>query len=81
MKYTPDADGYFAGQSGYGYRSIEDCVEAASSIRAGDATPQSYRGRLATVEDTALVTAILEAGRQSLDSGGETVTLPSDPSP
>ena len=34
MKYAPDADGYFAGQSGYGYRSIEDFVNAALAIRA-----------------------------------------------
>ena len=77
MKYTPDADGFFAGQTGYGYRSIEDFVEAAISIRAGDASSESFRGKLATVQDTALVTAILEGGRQSLDSGGTAVQLPS----
>ncbi len=75
MKYTPDADGFFAGQTGYGYRSIEDFVEAAIAIRAGNANPASFRGKLATVQDTALVTAILEGGRESLDSGGLRVDL------
>ena len=70
MKYTPDADGYFAGQSGYGYRSIEDFVEAAVAIRAGEATVESFEGKLATVKGTSLVTAVLEAGRRSLDDGG-----------
>ena len=70
MKYTPDAAGFFAGQSGYGYRSIEDFVEAAAAIRAGEATVQSFEGKLATVKETSLVTAVLEAGRRSLDDGG-----------
>ena len=70
MKYTPDAQGYFSGQSGYGYRSIEAFVDAVEQVRSGLATPADFRGGLATVEDTVLVTAILEAGRRSLDSGG-----------
>ena len=70
MKYTPDAAGFFAGQSGYGYRSIEDFVEAAAAIRAGEATVQSFEGKLATVKETSLVTAVLEAGRRSMDDGG-----------
>ena len=71
MKYTPDAQGYFAGQLGYGYRSIEAFVDAVAQIRAGTAEPNSFRGALATVDDTVLVTAILEAGRRSLDNGGQ----------
>jgi len=70
MKYTPDADGFFAGQSGYGYRGIEDFVEAAAAIRAGEASVESFEGKLATVKGTVLVTAVLEAGRRSLDDGG-----------
>ena len=69
MKYTPDANGQFAGQSGYGYRSIEAFVDAVRDIRNG-ASPKDFDGELATVRDTALVTAILEAGRRSLDDGG-----------
>lgn len=75
MKYEPDADGQFAGQSGYGYRSIEDFVVAARAIRDGEATVDSFRGRLATVEDTLCVTAILEAGRRSLDANGGRISI------
>ena len=69
MKYVPDSSGSFAGQTGYGYRSIEDFVQAAIAIRAGKSTPEDYNDRLATVSSTACVTAILEAGRRSLDLG------------
>lgn len=68
MKYEPDVDGHFAGRSGYGYRSIEDFVRAAVAIRSG-AKAEDFRSKLATIHDTVWVTAILEAGRQSLDSG------------
>jgi D-galacturonate reductase len=70
MKYTPDAQGYFSGQSGYGYRSIETFIDAVDQVRSCVASPTDFRGGLATVDDTVLVTAILEAGRRSLDSGG-----------
>ncbi len=75
MKYAPDAAGRFAGQSGYGYRSIEDFVLAVSAIARGDAEPKDFNGKLATAQDTLMVTAILEAGRQSLDGGGRVVSL------
>ncbi len=78
MKYTPDADGFFAGQSGYGYRSIEDFIEAAAAIRAGDAAASDFRAKLATIEDIAPVTAVLEAGRRSLDAGGAPVGIEYD---
>jgi D-galacturonate reductase len=71
MKYTPDAQGYFSGQSGYGYRSIEAFVDAVAQVRAGSARPEDFRGGLATIDDTVLVTAILEAGRRSLNTGGQ----------
>ena len=70
MKYTADAQGYFSGQSGYGYRSIEAFIDAVEQVRSGLATPAEFRGGLATIDDTVLVTAILEAGRRSIDSGG-----------
>jgi D-galacturonate reductase len=70
MKYTPDAEGHFCGQFGYGYRSIEAFVDAVTEIRLGATSPVDCRNKLATVDDTVLVTAILEAGRRSLDSGG-----------
>ena len=58
---------------GYGYRSIEAFVEAAASISRGESCPDDYRTQLASVQDTLPVTAILEAGRLSLDQGGCTV--------
>jgi D-galacturonate reductase len=78
MKYAPDADGRFAGQTGYGYRSIEAFVDAALAIRSGRATADSYVGKLATVEETVPVTAILEAGRRSLDEGGRIYAIQYD---
>jgi D-galacturonate reductase len=78
MKYAPDADGCFAGQSGYGYRSIEAFVDAALAIRAGEATVESFAGKLATVGETTLVTAILEAGRRSLDDDGRVYRIDYD---
>ncbi len=75
MKYTPDIHGRFAGQSGYGYRSIEDFVLAISAISRGDSGPKDFSGKLATAHDTLMVTAILEAGRKSLDRGGCVVSL------
>ncbi len=75
MKFTPSADGYFSGQSGYGYRSIEAFVRAVGEIRQGRATAQDLNGQLATAADTVLCTAILEAGRISLDNNGQSVRI------
>lgn len=75
MRYTPDERGRFAGQHGYGYLSFERFAEAAREIRAGRAAPADFDGRLPTVATTATVTAVLEAGRLSLDSGGAPVEI------
>ena len=71
LRYTPDSNGYFAGQSGYGYCSIARFIDAAADINSGQRTMESVRteGVLALAEDTMAVTAILEAGRMSLDNG------------
>ena len=79
MKYTPSADGEFAGQSGYGYRSIDAFVKSASDINSGTATIGDARSELATIQDTQWVTEILEAGRISLDNGGTTQMLNLEP--
>jgi hypothetical protein len=67
MKYTPGPSGHFAGQQGYGYRSIEEFVMAAEEVNGGGATAAeiSARGVLATVDTTARVTAMLEARPKS----------------
>lgn len=66
MKYTP-TEGKFAGQLGYGYRSFETFVQAAQAVCAGTAQVTDWEHRLATLAGTYRTTAILEAGRRSLD--------------
>lgn len=77
MRYVPDALGRFAGQTGYGYRSIEDFVDLSATAQRGETTAAAIdaSGALATAEGTLVVTAILEAGRRSLDAGGVPVSI------
>jgi len=74
MKYTP-TNGCFSGQSGYGYRSLEAFVDAATAINKNEATPETFDDTLPTIHTTYLTTAILEAGRQSLDKNGQQVEI------
>ena len=68
MKYTPSESGHFDGQRGYGYISIEKFVDAARSVNDGSSKPSDYdKHELPTIENTVLTTAILNAGRISLD--------------
>ena len=75
MKYTPNSLGEFSGQSGYGYRSIEDFILAARSVNEGKTKAGDWHHRLASAASTLDVTRILEAGRSSLDEHGSLVTL------
>ncbi|KAF8062958.1 ydgJ [Scenedesmus sp. PABB004] len=77
MRYTPDAAGFFAGQGGYGYLSIAAFLDAAAAINAGRASVATYEqeGVLALASRTLAVTAILQAGRLSLDAGGAPVDI------
>lgn len=75
MKYTP-TNGEFSGQSAYGVRSFEHFVDACRAINAGAKQPHDYDdGSLATVHTTLQGTAILEAGRLSLDSDGRPMDI------
>lgn len=74
MKYTP-TDGRFAGQRGYGYLSFEAFVDAVVDIQSGKASVGDFDASLATIGTTALTTAILEAGRRSLDAGGRPMEI------
>jgi D-galacturonate reductase len=75
MKYTP-TNGMFSGQSSYGVRSFENFVDACAAINAGKAQPSDFDdGSLATVHTTLQGTAILEAGRKSLDSDGRPMDI------
>ncbi|TFK57367.1 D-galacturonic acid reductase [Heliocybe sulcata] len=68
MKYSPSETGHFDGQRGYGYVSIEKFVDAARSVNAGSAKAQDFDAHgLPTIANTVATTAILHAGRMSLD--------------
>ncbi len=75
MKYLPNDAGAFAGASGYGYLSIAAFIQAAHSVNDGKTQPTDWDRKLATARQTLPVTAILEAGRQSLDAGGAAIPL------
>lgn len=69
MRYAPDEEGNFGGQTGYGYVSFEKFVDACNAINEGrvkDVAEFDKRG-LPTLQNTVVTTAILEAGRRSLD--------------
>ena len=65
----------FNGQRCYGYISFEAFVEAAATCNDGKATPAQYDGVLPTLATTVGATAILEAGRRSLDAGGRPMEI------
>jgi len=68
MKYSPSESGHFDGQRGYGYISIEKFIDAARGVNAGQARPVEFDAHgLPTIANTVLTTAILNAGRISLD--------------
>jgi D-galacturonate reductase len=77
MRYAPDEEGNFNGQSGYGYVSFEKFIRGATEINEGTATLEQLDKRegLPTLANTVLTTAILEAGRRSLDDGGKGVEI------
>lgn len=74
MKYEP-SDGKFAGQGAYGYQSIEKFIDAVASINDGKAEPKDFDNTLATAARTLQTTAILQAGRLSLDNSGSPVEI------
>lgn len=68
MKYAPDEEGNFAGQTGYGYISLEKFVDAVTALKEGKVTLDDLDKRgLPTLKNTIATGAILEAGRRSLD--------------
>eukprot|EP00055_Hartaetosiga_balthica_P006179 m.19062 g.19062 ORF g.19062 m.19062 type:complete len:440 (-) comp5062_c0_seq1:73-1392(-) len=69
MSYAPSPEGHFNGHSGYGYKSIESFVKAAQAVNSGEFHPSELDDRLPTLASTEATTAILEAGRISLDKG------------
>jgi D-galacturonate reductase len=71
MKYTPSGNtntSEFVGQHSYGVQSFEHFIDACRHINAHQTQPSDYdNGTIATVHTTMQGTAILEAGRRSLD--------------
>mmetsp|Transcript_24988 Transcript_24988/g.36686 ORF Transcript_24988/g.36686 Transcript_24988/m.36686 type:complete len:426 (+) Transcript_24988:141-1418(+) len=75
MKYTP-TNGVFSGQHCYGVKSFENFIDACRAINMGEAKVDDYNdGSLATVHTTLQGTAILEAGRMSLDADGQPMDI------
>ena len=74
MKYTP-CEGEFTGQLGYGYRSFEAFIDAVNAINNNEKSPSDYNEVLASLNSTIRTTAILEAGRKSLDEGSRSVKI------
>ncbi|KAJ3179924.1 hypothetical protein HK101_010000 [Irineochytrium annulatum] len=75
LRYQPDPLGRYAGQGTYGHRSIECFLDACTDVNAGKVKAEELGGVLPTLEETVVVTRILEAGRKSLDSGGIPVDI------
>ncbi|CAK7240684.1 MAG: hypothetical protein STHCBS139747_002130 [Sporothrix thermara] len=72
MRYAPDEDGNFAGQSGYGYVSMEKFVDGCRAVNAGTLKATDLDAKaLPTLANTIATTAILEAGRRSIDERRE----------
>ena len=72
--------GRFAGQTGYGYQSIARFIAAAGDVNQGRRSISDIKteGLLALADSTLVVTAVLEAGRLSLDAGGAGVIIEYD---
>jgi D-galacturonate reductase len=68
MRYAPDEEGNFGGQTGYGYVSFEKFIDAVTAVNEGRVTLDELDKRpLPTLQNTIATTAILDAGRVSLD--------------
>lgn len=75
MKYTP-TNGKFSGQGSYGVLSFSRFVGACQKVNRGTKSPQDFDdGSLATVSTTLQGTAVLEAGRISLDNDSQPVDI------
>ncbi|CAD7950648.1 unnamed protein product [Amoebophrya sp. A120] len=75
IRNVPDSRNCYCGQSGYGYVSFQKFVEAAKEINEGKRTAKDCDCDLPTGKTTLMVTAILEAGKRSLENDNCTVRL------
>jgi D-galacturonate reductase len=68
MKYAPDEEGNFNGQTGYGYISFEKFVDAVTALKEEKVSLDDLDKRgLPTLKNTLATAAVLHAGRVSLD--------------
>lgn len=74
----PDAEGNYCAQNCYGYITFEEFVKAAKQINEGKKKPEDFDSCLPTGNVTAMMTAILEAGRLSLDNKSKHVHIEYD---
>lgn len=67
--------GYFSGQNGYGYRSFEAFIDAVTDLNMKKIDIDVCDTKLPTIGTTFQETAILEAGRISLDNQCATIEI------
>jgi len=70
MKYSTSS-GYFEGQVGYAYRSLESFVNGARKANAYKNSSLSLDGFFSSLEDNLATSAILEAGKLSIENGSK----------
>ncbi|KAJ3040389.1 hypothetical protein HDV00_010943 [Rhizophlyctis rosea] len=75
IRYTPDSQGHYVGQGCYSHRSIEEWADTCVKVNRGEIKREEAERLIPTIESSAVVTAILEAGRRSLDGGGVVVDV------
>lgn len=79
MLYAPDEQGNFGGQSGYGYVSLEKFVDSCMAVNQGVVSVAGLDQRgLPTLRNTIVTTAILQAGRLSIDQSREVEVIEND---
>jgi len=73
MSYLPGPEGHYNGHHGYGFKTPQSFVEACIRLNKGETTLAELDASLPTLKATIATTAILEAGRRSLDAKGGAV--------
>lgn len=77
MKYSPDENGFFDGQRGYGYLSLEKFIDAAREVTAGKKKAEDYEGKGLPTAKAVLVVLLLAcpgAGHRGLKCKGGVLT-------
>jgi D-galacturonate reductase len=69
------SNGQFVGQRTYGYMSFEAFIDAVAEVNSGRKKVSDFETAIPTLGTIMGTTAILEAGRRSLDEGGQPYEL------